>query len=328
MANRNEKVRGDVNGCVRRPVHVANNLLRALCIVAAFLVALPASAAEDSSAVAAGATAAPETVPVSVTAPVDIPAVPPLPFWQQRNRFIRVSATQLDRQYTEFDTQGVTIDGILDTETGAIPGVAGLGRWQGELSARNRASLLLEIDYRLFVGATHYRGYLIPLAGGALIPYSGDTDNIIHDMRARAAVTFVETPHWQCAPFLELRSQGWFRDLGQYSETYQHIGAGIGVLLQWRVADAWVVEWDAGAGTTVYAVIDAPFAGFPQALGNKPLTSFGASLRWQISERAGLALGFRRDRSSYGESAVVGGIFEPPSDTDQTAMQAGVEYRY
>ncbi len=54
-----------------------------------------------------------------------------IPVWQAHNRSILIGLDSLDRHYTEFDSFGLTSDGILNTEKGTLNGGAIRGRWQG-----------------------------------------------------------------------------------------------------------------------------------------------------------------------------------------------------
>jgi len=262
----------------------------------------------------------------AVVAAAGAPAA--LASWPATNRVIRLGLGHLQRHYTEYDDQGITVDGIFDEERGRIAGIAGLVRWQGEARPDTRLGLLLEGELRIHAGDTQYRGYLIPAGGGAWIPYNGETSNLIIDTRLRAGLVLC-CQRFQIAPFVELRTQDWYRDLNQYAEVYWHTAVAAGVFAQWRLGGRWVLEADAATGHVLLATLDAPFDGFPQDLGNEPLQSLGAGLRWQAGDRNGITLQWRRDELAYGKSAVVvSGMYEPDSDTVQESVQLALEFPF
>jgi hypothetical protein len=85
---------------------------------------------------------------------------PPIPAWQAHNRSILVGLDLLERHYTEFDSLGLTSDGILDSEKGTLKGGVIRGRWQGALFGEARHEIYLQGEYRQHTGSTSYQGYL------------------------------------------------------------------------------------------------------------------------------------------------------------------------
>lgn len=256
------------------------------------------------------------------------PEIPhaPLPAWQAHNRSILAGLDSLNRQYTEFDSSGLTPDGILDTENGTLKGGSIRGRWQGAPFGSSHREIYLQAEYRHHTGNTNYQGYL--QAGLTLTPYSATTHNKLHDFRARIGLPIARTESTQWVPFIEYRYQNWVRDLVQYRETFQHHAGAIGVLGQWRASPVWTLEGEASIGSIFHAEIDVPKLGFSGTLGNRALWTLGASASYQINNHWRAVASIRHEQSRYGQSAPLNGFMEPASRTKQTNTLLGIEYQF
>jgi hypothetical protein len=74
--------------------------------------------------------------------------------WANQNRFVEVSGGQRHQDYQESDTQGLTSNGVLDTETGKQSHIGIALRWQ------TSTHWLLHLQAQRQSGATDYNGYL------------------------------------------------------------------------------------------------------------------------------------------------------------------------
>jgi hypothetical protein len=254
----------------------------------------------------------------------EVQSVPPSA-WQAHNRSVLAGFDFLNRHYTEFDSLGLTQDGILDTEKGTLKGGTIRGRWQGTPFGEVRHEIYLQGEYRQHTGSTSYQGYL--QSGATLTPYSATTQNELHDFCVRIGIPLTQTESVQWVPFVEYRYQNWVRDLVQYRETFQHHAGVIGVFGQWRVSPAWTIEGEAGAGSTLRARIDVPQLGFSATLPNRALWTLGTSASVQIKYHWSVVASIRHEQSAYGQSAASNGMFEPASRTRQTNMLFGIEYQ-
>ena len=261
---------------------------------------------------ASGQANIPETTPAS------------LPAWQTHNRSVLIGFDALNRQYTEFDSFGVTSDGILDSEKGTLTGGAIRTRWQGSVGETPH-EIHLQAEYHQHSGSTRYQGYL--QAGLTLTPYSSATHNELHDFRARIGLPLAQTETVQWVPFVEYRYQNWVRDLVQYRETYQHHAGVAGLLGQWRASPAWTLEGEAGVGAIIHAQIDVPQLGFSGTLGNQALWTLGASASYRLNDDWRAVASIRHEQSRYSQSAPANGFFEPASRTKQTNSMFGIEYQ-
>ncbi len=245
--------------------------------------------------------------------------------WQTHNRSILVGLDLLDRHYTEFDSFGLTPDGIFNTEKGTLNGGAIRGRWQGAPFGEARHEIVLQGEYRRHSGSTSYQGYL--QSGFTLTPYRATTHNELHDFRVRVGLPLTQSESVQWVPFLEYRYGNWVCDLVQYRETFQHHAGVIGVLSQWRASPAWTIEGEAGAGSMFYARIDVPQLDFSGTLPNRALWTLGASASYQINNHWRAVASVRHEQSRYGQSAASNGFIAPASRTKQTNTLFGIEYQ-
>jgi len=100
--------------------------------------------------------------------------------FEANNRSISLQGLTLQQDYREIDTQGLTADGILNTEKGHWQGNALQARWQGQLpigttAMATRLPLWLQAQTAQATGQTDYNGYL--QSGNTLTPYRAKTGN-------------------------------------------------------------------------------------------------------------------------------------------------------
>jgi hypothetical protein len=249
-----------------------------------------------------------------------------VPSLQSYNRSVSLGASILEREYVENDSQGLTSDGVLDSEKGTLAGAAVRVRWQGLSWPGNCPAALIQGIYQQFSGSTAYRGYL--QSGGTLIPDEATTGNRRQALALRGGWSISRTEELQWLPFIEYRYQQWQRDLVQYRETFQHEAALVGLMGQWRVSPAWTLEGEIGAGTTLRARMDAPAFGFSERLPNRVLWTMGASATYRFDDYWWATGSIHHERFHYGQSAISNGLLEPASRTRQTHGLVGVDYQF
>ena len=83
--------------------------------------------------------------------------------WTGANRWIGLSAGRQVMDYRERDTQGLTHDGTLDTETGRLATQRVAARWQFD------SGWVVDLSGQRASGSSRYDGYL--QSGGALTAY-------------------------------------------------------------------------------------------------------------------------------------------------------------
>ena len=91
--------------------------------------------------------------------------------WPAHNRYVVLNVGQQQQNYRELDSQGLTTNGILNTETGRQQHLGAAISWQ------TTSGWLLGLDAQRQTGATAYSGYL-QAGNGSLSPYAARTGNV------------------------------------------------------------------------------------------------------------------------------------------------------
>ena len=91
--------------------------------------------------------------------------------WPAHNRYVALTLGQQQQQYREIDTQGLTTNGTLNTETGRQQHLG------AAISYQTTSGWLLGLDAQRQTGATAYNGYL-QAGNGSLSPYAARTGNV------------------------------------------------------------------------------------------------------------------------------------------------------
>ena len=91
--------------------------------------------------------------------------------WPAHNRYVALNVGQQQQNYRELDTQGLTTNGILNTETGRQQHLG------AAISYQATSGWLLGFDAQRQTGATAYSGYL-QAGNGSLSPYATRTGNV------------------------------------------------------------------------------------------------------------------------------------------------------
>ncbi len=252
--------------------------------------------------------------------------------WGAHNRSIVLQGLHTQKNYREIDISGQTSDGTFNTERGSWQGSGLQVRWQGHAGL---VPLWLQAQIGRSSGQTDYQGYL--QSGGRLTPYAARTGNTVaqHSLRLGWPVDLMEwlrpahgAPQLQIVPYVDWAHQRWQRNLVQYGETYTHQTRSLGVLAQWQVAPAWVLEASHQQGRHSSASLSAPTLGFDAPLGSATQRQSSLALHWQASPRWSLQLHSGQTRYSHGQSAIVNNLQAPPSDTRQHMLGLGVAWHY
>ena len=91
--------------------------------------------------------------------------------WPAHNRYVALNVGQQQQNYRELDTQGITTNGTLNTETGRQRHLG------AAISYQATSGWLLGFDAQRQTGATAYSGYL-QAGNGSLSPYAARTGNV------------------------------------------------------------------------------------------------------------------------------------------------------
>ena len=91
--------------------------------------------------------------------------------WPHHSRYVALNLGQQQQQYRELDTQGLTTNGTLNTETGRQRHLG------AAVSYQTTSGWLLGLDAQRQTGATAYNGYL-QAGNGSLSPYAARTGDV------------------------------------------------------------------------------------------------------------------------------------------------------
>jgi hypothetical protein len=217
-----------------------------------------------------------------------------------------------------------TPTGLLDQESGPVPGVA--------LAASGMAKenyFYWQASYGYSSGGTDYTGALM---GGTFGSYVGVSGAVLVDLGARIGRGLAFRDAFMLTPYLELGSHEWERGVN-YGEIYNHHYYGLGLMGQYSPVDRFVLSVNALYGRTFGAHIfvnSGPLAnGFSGALGNSPLSRLGAAADYAFTRQLHGNVAVEYTRFRYGMSAAypVGGnnvAWEPESTTHYMLFKVGL----
>jgi opacity protein-like surface antigen len=244
------------------------------------------------------------------------------------NNQVGIQAILTNVDYTETGNgQLGSPTGILDTETGRVPGYA--------LSISTMQNLWLgndyiEAGYDYSSGTTNYVGGALgppPTPYGSLV---GISSAVIKNYRVRYGTGIIVNDGFMLTPYVEFGSHIWERGVN-WGETYTHDYYGIGALGQYSPASRLVLSVDAMFGNTFGSNIDIVGA-FSGALGNSSLYRIGAGADYAFEQNLHANIGVDYMRFNYGISAVYpvsgGYVLEPDSSTNYTTVRIGLGYAF
>lgn len=255
--------------------------------------------------------------------------------WADKNRFVEISGGSRLQNYRETDTNALTSNGILNTETGQQDHIGLALRWQGI------SGWLFHLQAQRQSGTTDYNGYL-QTGSGSLIPYTARTGNTA-SQRMLSLGYALHAHNWpalpatvQITPLVQIARQRWERDLVQYSEAYDFNTYALGAMLQWQAHPGTVLEAQVLAGRTQPASVQVP------ALGFAAQQSGGSLYEWQITltqdlqaltRNASLAswravARYTQSQFAHGVSPIVNGLQAPPNQHKPGTWVLGVQKQF
>lgn len=255
--------------------------------------------------------------------------------WANQNRFAEISVGQRQQNYLETDTQALTPNGVLDTETGNQSHIGIALRWQ------TVNHWLVHLQAQRQSGVTDYNGYL-QAGNGTLTPYSARTGNTASQTSLAVGYAINAnnwpklSPAWQITPLLQISQHQWQRNLVQYSESYDYTTQAIGALLQWQPKVGTVLELQALQGQTQSADVDAPALGFATSQPGDTYRQWQLGLSQDLASLIGKSalIGWRLvahyTNSQYGHAAspTVNGLQAPPSQNRHNAWALGLRKQF
>jgi hypothetical protein len=255
--------------------------------------------------------------------------------WVDQNTYIEMFGGGHHQNYREIDTQGITANGILDTETGNQTHVGIALRWQ------SAEGWLWHFQTQRQSGATNYTGYLQNSNGtlSTLLARSGNvaTQDIVNFGYAMNTANWCPmAENWQFTPLVQLSRYQWQRNLIQYSESYAFYTAAVGALLQWRARPGTVLELQAVAGQTHAANVKVPAFSFTANQPGGSLSEWQIAITQDLSTITGAAVleGWRgairytASKYDHGASPTVNGMQAPPNQHQPSVWSFGLRKQF
>lgn len=220
-----------------------------------------------------------------------------------------------------------TRKGILDTETGPVPGF-------GIASSRMKGpgNSYVHFEFSMLNGSTKYTG---SLQGGTFGSVISSSSASLMDFSARFGSGYALRAPAMLTPFFELGRHQWDRGVN-YGETYTHNYFGLGVLGQYSPVNQLVLSAQVFAGRTFWSSISVNSGpgvyGFSDSLGDSMLSRYGLAADYAFTRKIHASIGIDYTRFQYGISPVqfVGNAatWEPDSKTRYTTLRIGLGYRF
>lgn len=241
--------------------------------------------------------------------------------WQQHNRAVSITSGLMKQDYHEKDKQGLTDNGILNTEKSNIHEIAFNGRWQQAKQGvwvQGRASSV--------TGATKYDGYL--QNGSQLTPYETVTDNRIYEVSTNIGYAIPVGEKLAIIPNISGHHEHWDRELVQYNERFSTQSAMAGAVIQYQVSPKIGVEVSADVGKNVNSELKVVKHNFEQDLAKQNIWQVGAKASYQLTEKLAVIGEVNHRQKMYGESTVENGLQYPSGESKQTSGLVGVRVSY
>lgn len=245
-------------------------------------------------------------------------------YWEQYNRNISIVGLSLNQSYVEQDTSGRTADGVFNSESGRVSGYGAQARWQGTIA--DLLPVWSQLSSSLVTGQTDYNGYT--QSGALLTPLKARTGNEWQRHALQVGLPVQPMEPLQLVPYVAWTEQRWQRNLLQYGETYRYSTQSSGILAQWRMQPAWVLEVDYQRSYQTQARLSAPILGFDAALPGATSQSTALALRYAPSTRWSLFAEVVHSRLHSEASVVINNLQAPPARTDQSTWSLGLSLHY
>lgn len=250
------------------------------------------------------------------------------------NNQVSLKAISTNFDYTETgDGRLGTKTGILDTETGGVPGFM--------ISAAVSKNLIfkgdyLGVDFSKTNGNTNYVG---SYQGGNYGDLRTTSSANTTDLAVRYGKSFDVSKEASITPYAEFGYHEWGRGVNS-GETYTHKHYGVGVLAQYSPMQKLVLSANAMIGNTLDSsisvnAIDTRVSAFSEGLGNSTITKFGVAADYAFTKSLHGQVGLNRTSFDYGAGVAVnntgtsgGKMWEPSSSTTLINTEIGLGYAF
>lgn len=261
----------------------------------------------------------------------------------------QINAGQLYQDYHEIDNQGITTDGVLNSETGGIPRVSlslvhelkmrelkmdNLNGSNDSKVANTNTNTKIgwtpyaEVTLSYASGKTDYDGYL--QSGSTLTPYNSTTNNRIVQTRLVFGASKAVANTVVIKPHLAASHHKWQRELEQYTENFKHTAVLAGASLGWQPNQPLPLTLKATGqvGKMVNSEIEVAKLGLKQNLGNANIWRVGVNGSYHLTNAVSLNVGVNHERWQYEQSAKQNGYIYPESKTSQFTSHLGINYSF
>jgi hypothetical protein len=228
-----------------------------------------------------------------------------------------------------------TMTNYDDYEQGTIPGF----KIAASMMTHDDTHLYLQGEYSYAAGNVTYTGFT---QGTPPIPLSDTTAETIQEYGARVGLGYDVGQDWMLTPYIGFGGRHWKRDLGptatgEFIETYNHLFAGAGSLVQYAISPRSVVTGNVFLGHLFNASIDDPPDGLQHASLDtwQPMIRLGLEADYAASSFVHIFTAIDFTHFGYGQSGVFPvpgapgtGVMEPISWTNETAFTVGLRLAF
>ena len=237
---------------------------------------------------------------------------------------LEASLVGLSFDYNEYDVAGKW----LDSETSGYDDVLGFEmRYHKPIYKSEDFWHNIELGARYIKGETEYNGHLQDLRTGALTPYKTHTDVAISEGWLRYHIQNATSSN-EAWVFVGIGYRHWERNLQGpygYDETYMWPYGEVGLRGRWSDG-AYTTGFDASARLAYEPKLDA--LGMSFDLGQTWGYSVRVPLMYEINPRLSVGVEYMYEWWESGRSNVVGGFFEPDSETKNQWVFFSIGYKF
>lgn len=248
------------------------------------------------------------------------------------NRQVNLNYERQKIEYHEYDNEGVTNGGWLDSENGSQNGVS--ISYTHQFDADGVKDWYVSTSFAYAKGKTDYDGYLQSYVDGSLTPWQSKSDVKTTDFDLKFGKGFrFASDRVQLTPVGDYLYHTWKRDLAPgtpygYREDYKHSALSLGLLGQFAITNRFVASAYGSIGRTLSPELKVEHAATLN-LKSRTIYSLSFDLNYRITDSFDVHGGVQQTRYKYGQSDVeYGGIYEPESKTTLTNYYVGAGYAF
>lgn len=248
------------------------------------------------------------------------------------NRQINLNFERQKIEYHEYDTEGLTSGGWLDSENGSQNGFS--IDYSHQFDAEGVSDWYFRAAFAYAKGKTDYDGYLQSAIDGSLTPWQSRTDVKTTDVDVKFGKGFrLASDRVQLTPVGAYLYHTWKRDLAPgtpygYREDYKHSALSVGLLGQFAITSRLVASAYGSIGRTISPELTIARAG-KLDLKSRNIYTMSFDLNYRITDSFDVHGGVQQTRFKYGQSDIeYGSVYEPESKSTLTNYYVGAGYSF